>query len=121
MQLHWIKEEFDLWGIYATLHKEQHNIMESFNEYGYTGIDQRAKVRYFSEGIKTTRLDSVKTRIMSDESVRQYFDRCVMLYNVFVKQSSADNRQSSGIAESSTNNASGNKIVTFSHEDRYYD
>ena len=55
---------------YATLHKEKH---------GYTGIDQRSKVRYLIKGIKTTGLDSVNTRIMSDEGLHQDFDRCVTL------------------------------------------
>ena len=38
-----------------------------------------------------------------------------------MKQSRADDRKSLGIAESSTNSTSGNKIVTFSTEDHYYD
>ena len=42
----------------------------------------------------------------------------MMVYKYFVKQSIADNRQSLGIAESSTNNTSGNKSVTFPTEDR---
>ena len=46
---------------------------------------------------------------------------CVTLYKYFVKNSSADNRQSLGIAEKSTNNVRDNKSVTFSPEDRYYD
>ena len=76
---------------YATLHKEHHNVLESLKEHGYTGIEQRSKVRYLSEGIKTTILDSVKTRIMLDESLHQYFDGCVTMYREFVKQSSANN------------------------------
>ena len=59
----------------ATLHKEKHNLLDSLKENVYKGIDQRSKVRYQSEGIKTTSLDSVKTRIMSDESLCQYLDR----------------------------------------------
>ena len=50
-------------------------------------------VRYFSEVIKTTSLDSVKTRIMSDEILRQDFDGYVKLHKEFVKQLSADNMQ----------------------------
>ena len=34
---------------YASLHKEQHNILESLNKHGYTGIDQKSKVRYLSD------------------------------------------------------------------------
>ena len=43
------------------------------------------------------------------------------LYKDFVKQSSADNRKSLGIAVSSSNDASGNKSVVFDPEDHYYD
>ena len=85
-----------------------------------TGIEQRSKVRYLSEVIKTTSLNSVKTRIMSYESLRQGFDRCVTLYNDFVKQSSVNDRQSLGIAATSTNNSGGTKSVTFSPQYLYY-
>ena len=54
---------------YVTLHKEHHNILERLKEHGYKGIDQRSKVRYLSEGIKTTGLNSVKTHIMLDKSL----------------------------------------------------
>ena len=58
---------------------------------------------------------------MSDEILHQDFDGCVTLYKDFLKQSRADNRQLLGIAASSTNNDSGNKSITLSPEDRYYD
>ena len=65
------------------MYKEQHKILESLKEHRYTGIDQQSKVRYLIEGINTTGLDSVKTNIMSDESVRHDFDGCVTLYKNF--------------------------------------
>ena len=98
----------------SILHKEQHNILNSLKEHGYTGINQQSKVRYLSEFIKTTSLYSAKTYITSDESLRQDFDGCVKLNKYFVKQSITDDRQSLGIAASITNNSSGNKSVTFS-------
>ena len=58
---------------------------------------------------------------MSDESLRQDFDGCVMLYKDCVKQSSADVRQLLGITASSTDYSSGNKSVMFAPEYRYYD
>ena len=58
---------------------------------------------------------------MSDESLRQDFDGCFTLYKNFVKQYSANKIKSLDIAEASTNNASGNKSVTFPPEDLYYD
>ena len=58
---------------------------------------------------------------MSDESLRQYFDECVMLYKKFDKQTSVDNRKLLGISASSTNNASRKKIIKCSPEDHYYE
>ena len=58
---------------------------------------------------------------MSDEILRQDFDKCVTLYKEFVKQSRTNDRQSLGIAVAITNNAGGTKSVTFPPEDRYYD
>ena len=105
---------------YATLHKKHHDILESLKEHGYTGIDQRSNVRYLSEDIKTDSLELVKTRIMSDEILRQYFDGCVTLYKYFVKQLSTNGRQSLVIAAASTNNAGGTKSVIFPPNDIYY-
>ena len=58
---------------------------------------------------------------MSDESLRQDFDGCFTLYKIFVKQYSANKIKSLDIAEASTNNASGNKSVTFPPEGLYLD
>ena len=68
---------------YYTLHKEQDNILKNIKEHRYTGIDQLSTVTYLIEVINTMGLDSVKTFIMSDESLRQYFERCVTLYKYF--------------------------------------
>ena len=99
----------------------QHNILKSLKEHGYTEIEQRSNGRYLTEGIMTTSIDSIKTRIMSDEILCQDFDGCIIFYKDFLKQSSADDRQSLGIASESTNNASCNKSVMFSTEGRYYE
>ena len=66
-------------------------------------------------------LDLVKTRIMSDERLCQYFYGCITLYKEFLKQLIADGSQSLGIAAAIPNNFSDNKSVTSSPEDRYYD
>ena len=44
---------------YATLHKEQHTILEGLKEYGYAGMDEGSKTRHLFGGIKTTAPDSV--------------------------------------------------------------
>jgi hypothetical protein len=70
---------------YINVHKTQHSIMEGLVEHGYTGIDPRSKVRFLLDGIKTDKFDSVKTRIMSDATLRNDFDACVTLYQDFIK------------------------------------
>ena len=104
---------------FATLHQEQHNIIEGLMEHGYTGIDERSKVRYLSDGIKTSTLDSVKTRIMSDAALRQDFSACVTLYKDFVKQDTLNKKQELGIASMGTDL---DKKVSFATklEDRFY-
>ena len=57
---------------------------------------------------------------MSDESLSQDFYRCVTLYKDFLKQSSVDDWYLLVIADSSPNNSSGGKGVSFVPEDRYY-
>ena len=71
---------------YVKMHVDQHAILEGLTEHGYAGIDPRSKVRYLLEGIKTTELDSVKTTIMANETLRKDFDACVNLFQDFIKQ-----------------------------------
>ena len=44
------------WDKYVTLHKEQHAIIESITDYGYSGMDNGTKVCHFLQGIKSTEL-----------------------------------------------------------------
>ena len=46
------------WDKYVTLHKEQHAIMGSLTDYGYSGMDNGAKVCHFLQGIKITELEA---------------------------------------------------------------
>ena len=47
-------------------------------------MNQQSKVMYLRKVFKTMILDSVKIGIMSDEGLREDFDRCVTLYKEFV-------------------------------------
>ena len=105
---------------YINVHKSQHSIMEGLVEHGYTGIDPRSKVRYLLDGIKTDKLDSVKTRIMSDATLRNDFDACVTLYQDFIKQTTKSKPAATvGISELKTS-AGGTKRKSEAVEDRYY-
>ena len=64
----------------------QHLILTNLVEHGYSRINERSKVRHLLDGIKTDKLDSVKTRIFSDEVLRNDFDASVSLFKDFIKQ-----------------------------------
>ena len=101
----------------VNVHKQQHSVMEGLVEHGYTGIDPRSKVRYLLDGIKTDKFDAVKTRIMSDERLRNDFDACVTLYQDYIRQTSKMKTTNAtvNISELKTGKRKANAI-----EDRYY-
>ena len=47
------------WDKYVALHKEEHAIMESLTDYGYSGMDSGTKVRHFFKGIKSYELEAI--------------------------------------------------------------
>ena len=51
---------------YMKIHIDQHAILAVLVERGYSGIDERSKVRHLMNGIKTRDLDPVKTQILLD-------------------------------------------------------
>ena len=93
---------------YVRVHVEQHTILNGLKEYGYTGIDDRSKVRYLISGIKTDKFDSVKTQILSTPAMRSDFDKCVNLYTEFIQQLHTHNPKSIGIAALTTGGKPGN-------------
>ena len=113
---------------YVRTHVDQHSILEGLVPFGYAGIDERSKVRHLLNGIKTSTLDNVKTRILSDANLRSNFDACVNLYQDFIKQSSAGQVRDVNIAAVTITpkTATNAETVSFdvqpdmSVEDRYY-
>jgi hypothetical protein len=71
---------------YVRVHVNQHAILEGLVEFGYSGIDERSKVRYLISGIKTTALDSVKTNVMASAVLRNDFHATAGLYKDFIDQ-----------------------------------
>lgn len=74
---------------YVRAHMDQHNILQGLVEYGYSGIDERSKVRHLLNGIKTSTLDSVKAQVMSSAELRVSFEDTVNLFNDFIAQNRA--------------------------------
>ena len=69
------------------MHVDQHAILTGLVEHGYSGIDDRSKVRHLMVGISTKVLDPVKTQIMASATLRNDFDACVNLYKDFIEKS----------------------------------
>lgn len=84
---------------YVCIHIDQHTILKGLVQYGYSGIDARSKVQYLLDGIKTTTLDNVKTRIVSDAALQSAFNLCVNLFQDFLQQTSSADICNSNISE----------------------
>ena len=72
---------------YVRTQVDQHSILEGLVEYGYSGIDERSKVRHLMNGVHAPGMDSVGTQILSTARLRTDFDSCVSLYKDYIKQS----------------------------------
>ena len=74
---------------YVNKHMQQHTILENLVQHGCAGIDPHSKVHYLCDGIKGIHLDTIKTRILSNETIRVDFPKCVSLFSDFIKQKQA--------------------------------
>ena len=91
--------------------EDQFAIAKSLEALGHAGIDDRSKVRHLTTGIKTAALDSVKTRIMSDATLRNDCQACVNLFQDFIQQRSSNELKESAISALHTDTSAngGNK------------
>lgn len=109
---------------YVKVHVDQHAILQGLVEHGYSGIDERSKVRHLLAGIKSAALDPVKTRILSDANLRSDFSACVILYKDFIMQvNAASNVRESRVAATMSDKGKGTSSeenIDMSVEDRYY-
>ncbi len=115
---------------FTNVHMNAHHTLEGLTRYGYAGIDERSKVRYLIDGVKTPSLDAVKTRIMSDAALRGNFSGCVTLYRDMIEQQQTQEKKSLNISVTETEdkkdggkkkkNGKGS-ISADQVEDRYYD
>ena len=87
---------------YATLHKEQHTILEGLKEYGYAQMDEGSKTRHLLAGIKTTALDSVKTQILCNAELRQDRTKCVVLFKDYIIKTKVNKPQELNISSTAT-------------------
>ena len=71
---------------YVKIHLDHHQILSDLTAHGYAGIDDRSKVRHLLKGIKSLKMDSVKTAILASSTLRSDFNGCVTLYKDFMVQ-----------------------------------
>ena len=110
---------------YVTLHKDQHSILEGLTKHGYAGIDERSKVRYLLDGIKTDDLNMIKGQILATATLRNDFDACVTLFRDYLLQIKADKVMKhatiAAVTTNETNNGEHDKVTPdMTVEDRYY-
>ena len=87
---------------YVTKHVELYNRQKELEAFGYSGMDAQSRVRKFMAGIKTNKLDVVKTNIIADASLQSDFDRVSNLYKDFLTQDKNLNQQKRDAANIAT-------------------
>ena len=105
---------------YCRCHVNQHAILERLVEHGYSGIDERSKVRHLLEGIKFGGLDVVKTQILANAGLRNSFDRCVSLYKDYICQMKSSNPSELNISDTTTTDSDVKPVGKAIVEDIYY-
>ena len=71
---------------YVKIHLDHHQILSDLTTHGYAGIDEKFTVRHLLKGIKSFKMDSVKTAILASNTLRSDFNSCVTLYKDFMVQ-----------------------------------
>jgi hypothetical protein len=61
------------WETYVRIHTEQHYVLNSLKEYGYSGIDDSSKVCHLLKGIITTELGVYKAQVMASPTLCDNF------------------------------------------------
>ena len=121
---------------YVKIHLDNHQVLSDLTEHGYAGIDERSKVRHLLKGIKSTKMDSVKTAILASPTLRSDFNSCVALYKDFMTQNegvsggehniSGLNTEKGGDSNKKKGNGKGKRkrgegeVESVACEDRYY-
>jgi hypothetical protein len=85
---HYSGERAQRWNFekFINVHYEQHAILTGLVTYGYSGIDEPTKVQYLLDGVKTDKLESVRTNILASAPLRSDLGRCVTLMQDYIRQ-----------------------------------
>ena len=104
---------------YVKVHADQHAILEGLVDYGYAGIDERSKVRHLLKGIRTDKLDTIKSTIMANAQYRSDLSACVNLFKTFLEQ--MENKAGTpNLQVAAIHQGSNDHYTDLNVEDRYY-
>jgi len=73
------------WDKYIDAHIEQHTIAKDLMPYGYSGIDERSKIRHLLGGISDPGLHPVTCNILAMKEEDKAFTKCTMMYTEFIR------------------------------------
>ena len=104
---------------YVKVHANQHAILEGLVDYGYAGIDEQSKVRHLLKGIRTDKLDTIKSTIMANVQYHSDFSACDNLFKTFLEQ--MENKAGTpNLQVAAVHQGSNDHDADLSVEDRYY-
>ena len=96
------------WDKYVDAHIEQHIIAKNLMPYGYSGIDERSKIRHLLAGISDPGLHPVTVNILAMREEDKTFTKCATMYTDFIRMSNpAGPRQDRGRQISSVHTGRG--------------
>jgi uncharacterized membrane protein YgcG len=73
------------WDKYVDAHIEQHIIAKNLMPYGYSGIDERSKIRHLLGGISDPGLHPVTCNILAMKEEDKTFTKCATMYTDFIR------------------------------------
>ena len=94
---------------YQADHLEQHNTSVVLEGHSYSGIDDRAKVRYLIYGINNDKLEVVKTKVIESLALRQDITGMCILLSDYIKKCEGMNHPVRNISEVSAGSGRGGR------------
>jgi hypothetical protein len=73
------------WSRYTDAHIEQHTIAKNRMEHGYSGLDERSKVRHLLTGIQDNSVQPVVCQVLAMREDDKTFTKCLALFADFVR------------------------------------
>ncbi len=83
---------------FCTASKDLHQKLENLKQYGYQGLDERTKVRYFVQGLVHATMENCKLHIQGKPECRQNYDKAVAVCRDFIQSDLSSGKKSLNIS-----------------------